>query len=56
MVKDDNTTPLQWPTAVTTDTHPGKDDSVRVVTLQTPKGIFKLPITNTCPLPCVIND
>jgi hypothetical protein len=25
LVKDDNTTPLQWPTAVITDTHPGKD-------------------------------
>jgi len=37
LVKDDNTTPLQWPTAVITDTHPGKDNSVRVVTLQTPR-------------------
>jgi len=26
LVKDDNTTPLQWPTAVITDTHPGKDN------------------------------
>jgi len=34
LVKDDNKTPLQWPTAVITDTHPGKDNSVRVVSLQ----------------------
>jgi len=40
LVKDENTTPLHWPTAVITDTHPCKDHSVRVVTLQTPKGIF----------------
>jgi len=56
LVKDDNTTPLQWPTAVITDTHPGKDNSVRVVNLQTPKGTFKRPITKICPLPRVMND
>jgi len=56
LVKDDNTTPLQWPTAVITDTHPGKDNSVRVMTLQTPKGTFKRPVTKICPLPRVIND
>jgi hypothetical protein len=44
LVKDDNTTRLQWPIAVITGTHLGKDNSVRVVTLQTPKGIFKRPI------------
>jgi hypothetical protein len=42
---DDNTTPLHWPTAVVTETHPGKDGIVRVVTLRTPKGIFKRPHT-----------
>ena len=56
LVKDDNTAPLQWATAVITDTHPGKENSVRVVTLQTPKGIFKHPITKICTLPRVIND
>jgi len=55
-MKDDNTTPLQWPTAVINDTHPGKDHSVPVVTLQTPKGIFKRPITKIFPLPRVINE
>ena len=56
LVKDDNTTPLQGPIAVITNTHPGKDHSVRVVTLQTPKGIIKRPITKFCSIPRVIND
>ena len=55
LVKDDNTTQLQWPIAVIIDTHPGKDHSVRLVTLQTPKGIFKRPITKICPLPRVMD-
>jgi len=55
-MKDDNTSPLQWPTVVITDTHPGKDHSAHVVTLQTPKGIFKRPITKIFPVPWVIND
>ena len=42
----------QWPTAVIHDTHPGKDDIVRVVTIKTPKGLFKRPVTKICPLPC----
>jgi len=37
LLKEDNTTPLQWPTNVIQQTHPGKDSSVRVVTLKTPK-------------------
>jgi len=43
-------TPLQWPTGVITGTHAGKDGIVRVVTLCTPKGIFKPPTTKICPL------
>jgi hypothetical protein len=41
LLREDNTTPLHWPTAVITDTHPGKDGIVRVVTLGAPKGTFK---------------
>jgi len=55
LLKEDNTTPLHWPTAVIKETHPRKDGIVHVVTLRTPKGIFKRPVTKTCPLPCV-ND
>jgi len=47
LLREDNTTPLHWSTAV----HPDKDGIVRVVTCRTPKGVFKRPITNICPLP-----
>ena len=55
LLREDNTIPLHWPTAVIKETYPGKDGIVRVVTLTTPKGIFKRPITKMCPLPRV-ND
>jgi len=32
---EDNTPPLQWPTAIITETHPGNDGVVHVVTLKT---------------------
>jgi hypothetical protein len=50
LLREDNTTPLQWPTAVIIKTHPGKDGVVRVATLKTPKGEFKHPISKICPL------
>ena len=55
LLREDNTTPLQWPTAIITETHPGKDGVVSVVTLKTSKGTLKRPITKICPLPRVIN-
>jgi hypothetical protein len=56
LLKEDITSPLLWPTAVITETHPGKDNSVHVVTLRTPKGTFKRPITNIYPLPRVNSE
>ena len=56
LLREDNTTPLQWCTAVVSNTHTGKDGIVRVVTIRTPKGMFKRPITNIFPLPCEIDD
>ena len=56
LLREDNTAPLHWPTAVITDIHRGKDGIVRVVTLRTPKGTFKRPTTNICPLPRVNNE
>ena len=56
LLREDNTTPLQWPTAVITNVHPGRDGIVRVVTLRTPKGIFKRPISKICPLPLVNSE
>jgi hypothetical protein len=51
LLKEDHTSPLPWPTAVITETHPGKDNSVRVVTIRTLKGTFKRPIAKIYPLP-----
>ena len=56
LVREDNTSPLQWPTAVIQDTHPGTDGIVRVVTVRTSKGLFKRPITKICPLPCISDN
>jgi len=53
LLKDDNTTPLHWPTAVITDVHPGPDQKLRVVTVRTTKGHFKRPISKICSLPRV---
>ena len=50
LLREDNTTPLHCPTAVITDVHPGKDRIVWVVTLRTPRGNFKRPISKICPL------
>jgi len=41
LLMEDNTTPLQRPTAVVTNVHPGKDAIVRVVTIRIPKGLLK---------------
>jgi hypothetical protein len=56
LLKEDNTTQLNWPNAIITDVHPGPDGIIRVVTLRTPKGIFKRPITKICPLPHVNSE
>jgi hypothetical protein len=48
MLREDNTAPLHWPTAIVTDVHPGPDGRIRVVTVKTSKGIFKRPIAKIC--------
>jgi hypothetical protein len=53
LIREDNSTPLQWPTGVILATQPGSDGNVHVVTIRTPKGVFKRPITKICPLPRV---
>jgi hypothetical protein len=52
LLKEDNTTPLHWPSAVITETHPGKDGSVRVVTLRTSKGTLKVSLIKFAPTAC----
>jgi hypothetical protein len=56
LLKEENTSPLHWPTAVIIKTHPGKDNSARVVTVRTPKGTFKCPITKIYPFPRVNSE
>jgi len=48
--------PLHWPTAVITDIYPGKDGIVRLVTIISPKGIFRTPIIKIFPLPRVKSE
>ena len=42
--------PTKWPLSRVTAVHPGADGKVRVVTVQTKKGTYKLPITKIVPL------
>ena len=43
-LRDEPTSPTKWPIARVIEIHPGKDVKVRVVTLRTPKGVYKRPI------------
>ncbi|XP_055614831.1 uncharacterized protein LOC129761148 [Toxorhynchites rutilus septentrionalis] len=48
---DEQQHPVKWPLARIVDVHPGHDQLIRVVTLKTPRGIVKRPITKICLLP-----
>ena len=56
ILRELNTAPLHWPTAIITEIHPGPDGKVRVVTVKTAKGTFKRPISKICPLPHAKNE
>ena len=56
ILREINTAPLHWPTAVITAVHPGPDGKTRVVTVKTTAGTFKRPIAKICPLPHVKNE
>lgn len=51
MVKDDRLPPLKWMMGRVIETHPGKDNLVRVCTIKTKNGNFKRPINKLAPLP-----
>lgn len=51
IVREDNLPPISWKLAVVENVHPGADGLIRVVTIRTPHGVFKRPITKLCPLP-----
>ena len=51
LLKEDNLPPLIWSTGVIVDVHPGSDGLVRVVTVRTPKGVYKRPVNKLCAFP-----
>ncbi|XP_055590340.1 uncharacterized protein LOC129742466 [Uranotaenia lowii] len=51
LLKEENISPMRWPTARVIQTHPGGDGIVRVVTLRTPKGSCTRPVSKICLLP-----
>ncbi|XP_054266949.1 uncharacterized protein LOC128989110 [Macrosteles quadrilineatus] len=51
LIKDPNLPPLYWPTGQIVAVHPGKDHTVRVVTLRTSSGQLTRPVVKLCPLP-----
>ncbi|ENN79418.1 hypothetical protein YQE_04146, partial [Dendroctonus ponderosae] len=48
---EDNVSTLHWPMARIIEVHPGRDNIVRVVTVQTNEGAFKREITKLCLIP-----
>ncbi|XP_058465088.1 uncharacterized protein LOC131438811 [Malaya genurostris] len=51
ILQDDNLPPMQWSTARIVSLHPGNDGVTRVVTVQTPTGLYKRPVAKICLLP-----
>lgn len=51
VIVEDNVPATQWPMGRITKLHPGKDNIVRVVTIQTKNGELKRPLTKVCFLP-----
>lgn len=51
LLKEENIPPSQWRLARIMELHPGADGLIRVVTIKTPTGVLKRPITKICPLP-----
>ena len=45
ILKDEAMIPTKWPLGRVIQTHPGKDDLVRVATVKTARGVFKRPVT-----------
>lgn len=51
LIIDEQYPPSKWPLARVVQTHPGKDNLIRVVTLKTATSTFKRPVVKLCPLP-----
>ncbi|XP_055631803.1 uncharacterized protein LOC129771794 [Toxorhynchites rutilus septentrionalis] len=51
LLKDENCPPMVWPIAKIIEVHPGADNIIRVVTVQTPEGRYIRPVSKICLLP-----
>lgn len=51
LIMDERYPPSKWPLGRITQTHPGKDGQIRVVSVSTQTSVLKRPITKICPLP-----
>ncbi|XP_018375481.1 PREDICTED: uncharacterized protein LOC108769151 [Trachymyrmex cornetzi] len=51
ILMEDHAPPLSWNLGRIQELHPGEDGVTRTVTVRTPKGIYKRPITRLCILP-----
>ena len=49
-LRDEPMTPTKWPLVKIIKVDPGKDGKIRVVTVQTAKGIYKRPVVKMVPL------
>lgn len=56
VIKTELQPPARWLMGRVVEVHPGPDQLVRVVTLQTANGTLKRPISKVCPLPVQIDD
>ncbi|XP_076660338.1 uncharacterized protein LOC143363666 [Halictus rubicundus] len=56
ILKDDRLPPLQWNLGRVLKIHPGTDDIIRAVTVQTSNGIYKRNVKQLAPLPIVQDD
>lgn len=51
IIKDDRFPVNQWPLGRVVELHPGKDNLIRVASVQTARGMLKRPITKLCVVP-----
>ncbi|XP_062539155.1 uncharacterized protein LOC134207453 [Armigeres subalbatus] len=56
VLKQDNTPPQQWKLGRIVDTHPGRDNITRVVTVRTSSGDYRRPTTQIAVLPISDNE
>ena len=49
-LKGERLSPMKWPLVRIIEVEPGKDGKVHVVTVKTPRGTYKRPVTKIIPL------